>query len=136
MHEKGVVHLACCTSGEPLLVYKKPHQRDVMKLRLNTGFEGATRFVILWLLSTTWVEARHCGQRFARHFIKNLKSIPINFDVDIFSMIAVLIDWHKGTSNLPPMQELALYLTLHFFSSSQFNGLLIFNNYLFYCDLR
>ena len=36
----------------PLLVYKKPHQRDVMKLRLNTGFEGAIIFVILRLLST------------------------------------------------------------------------------------
>ena len=43
---------AAALPGVPLLVYKKPHQRDVMKLRLNTGFEGAIIFVILRLLST------------------------------------------------------------------------------------
>jgi hypothetical protein len=50
--------------------YEKPHQRDVMKLRLNTGFEGVARFVILRLIRHLAVEARHCVRRFARHFIK------------------------------------------------------------------
>jgi hypothetical protein len=64
----------------------RSHTKGCDETPINTGFEGATSFVILRLLSTTWVEARHYEQRFTRHFIKNLKSIPIYFDVDSFSM--------------------------------------------------
>lgn len=40
--------------------YMKPHQRDVMKLRLNTGFEGTHTFVILrYPKIHLSVEARH-----------------------------------------------------------------------------
>jgi hypothetical protein len=62
-------------SGMPTMrrfrsLYKKSTSKDVMKLRLNTGFEGVTRFVILRLIRHLAVEARHCVRRFARHFIK------------------------------------------------------------------
>ena len=46
------------------------------------------------------VEARHCRQRFARHFIKNLKSIPINFDVVIFSKNSVSMTLQRYTAFL------------------------------------
>ena len=73
----------------------KSHTKGCDETPINTGFEGATRFVILRLLSTTGVEARHYGQRFTRHFIKKLKSIPIDFDVDIFSKSYCLKDTAK-----------------------------------------
>ena len=62
----------------------RSHTKGCDETPINTGFEGATRFVILRLIRHLSVEARHYGQRFARHFIKNLKSIPIYFDVDRF----------------------------------------------------
>jgi hypothetical protein len=85
-----------------------------MKLRLNTGFEDATRFVILWLIRHLAVEARHCEQRFTRHFIKNLKSIPIYFDVDIFNERLVLTTPQSYTLSPTNARDWAFFNTPFF----------------------
>ena len=83
-----------------------------MKLRLNTGFEGVTRFVILRLIRHLAVEARHCVRRFARHFIKIWRVSRSTLMWTFFQWTFVIIYWQgKVTSFLTLLQEFRRYLT-------------------------
>ena len=117
-------------SGMPTMrrfrsLYKKSTSKDVMKLRLNTGFEGVTRFVILRLIRHLAVEARHCVRRFARHFIKIWRVSRSALMWTWFQWTIVLTTRQRYTSLSTNARVWAIFNTTFFLAASYWFQLVI-----------